>query len=523
MKKLFTFLAAALFTVAGFGQVNPDSIWAEDFESYADESSNPINEINDGLLYYPPSPPTFTPGYYSNVNETYYPLKTETKWDVEFGFLVVKPEFTFSIQDVSGNNVFQIDNVEKSTPSGFATWSSDLIDVSGNNFNISIEVAWDNSTTYDVSDYILIELYVDGSLVGTLGENGTYFNSSLNSSEIFLSDNFLSGNGLRVVVSSVNNTGGAITFDNIEVNKYTPENNTIYEIQYTTDPAESGTYPSPMVDEIVTIKAAVTAVRDGFGYYLQETDGNGFTTTPPFGATTIADWHGIYVNDASLNATIKIGDVVEVTGTVKENAGVTVITLVTSSTITTDDPIFYLQDLIFEELNEGNESVLNSIRFFRVIDPSNSGDIIQFIAGIGESGTAGVYSYLVPIDNNLLDDFPIYNRTDRLYEQIIGVTNYNSSGFNLSPRDYLSDFNWAYVPVAVDNNSVDANRITAISSTIVLETASASNASIYNLSGQLVKEVNVTSGRTEIEMNAGVYIVKMNVGNDVITEKVLVK
>lgn len=496
MKKLFTLFIALSFVTIGFAQ-----IWTEDFES---------NTVGDGLYYYsvevPPGTGNFITGIASNV--------TSPPWDVEYGFVVVKPAFTFSVQDVSSNNVFQIDNVERNAPEGNAKWVSELIDVTGKKFNASVDVTWDNAATYDVSDYIKMEFYVDGSVAQTINMTGTYLTANP-SPETFTSNNFLTGSQLRVVISSVNNTSDSITFDNVIVNEYVTSNTSIYDIQYTTTPGPNGTYPSPMVDQIVSIKGAVTAIKSGFGYYLQEADGSD-------AMAGLADWSGIYVNDQALAATVEVGDIVQLTGTVKENAGITIINLVTSSTITEDAPIGYNPDLIYTELEERNESVLNSVRYFRVIDANNSGDVVIFTAGIGLDPTPGVYAYLVPIDNNISDDWPLYNNPGRLYEQITGITNYNSGSFNLSPRD-VSDFNWSFVPVESETVNIDANRISAISNSIVLESENATDVSIYNLAGQVVKQLNVQAGRTEIEMNAGVYVVKMNTGNDIITEKVLVK
>ena len=85
---------------------------------------------------------------------------------------------------------------------------------------------------------------------------------------------------------------------------------TIYDVQYTDVPGPDGTYPSPMVDQDVTVVGIVTGAHFDHG-------SNMFFMSDPEGGA----WHGIYVFD--FDAGPSLGDEVEVTGTVTEYYGLT--------------------------------------------------------------------------------------------------------------------------------------------------------------------------------------------------------
>ena len=99
---------------------------------------------------------------------------------------------------------------------------------------------------------------------------------------------------------------------------------TIYDIQYTTN-AGDGTYPSPMVDQDVTVTGIVTGANFGSDIYF-------FMSDPEGGA-----WHGIYIYD--FVAGPALGDEVEVTGTVSEYYGFTELTYCTVTILSSGNPV----------------------------------------------------------------------------------------------------------------------------------------------------------------------------------------
>ncbi|MCK5052313.1 MAG: hypothetical protein KAS53_11365 [Candidatus Cloacimonetes bacterium] len=86
---------------------------------------------------------------------------------------------------------------------------------------------------------------------------------------------------------------------------------TIYDVQYTDVPGPDGTYPSPMVDEEVTVIGIVTGVEfSGFkdNFFIEMSNG--------------IPWSGVYVFMAG-DTTLVVGDEIELTGTVREYYGFT--------------------------------------------------------------------------------------------------------------------------------------------------------------------------------------------------------
>lgn len=494
MKKLFTLAFIVLFVSSGFAQ-----IWSEDFEGDA---------INDGLNY-----AAIGPGVIYPVNPS------SGNWSTDYGYLVPKGSLIFSVQTSSGGGQnFEIQNIEKSGPTGSATFSTDTfsIDVAINKLQASLILSWESGISL-IDDYFQVEFVMDGSVVQTITRTGTDF-SGIAGVDTIKSNVFESGTNMFMRITALNNTNSSMFMDSILVVEIIDEVvlTDIYDIQYTTIPGEDGTYPSPLLGQEVTIEGTVTGSNIG-GYYVQQEDGHDGDNVLPVDNSA---WTGIYV--ANTLITPSAGDIVRVTGTIVENQGKTEIlsTGVNAAIVGSGDAI--IPNMIYSLIEEKYESVLITARFYRVVFSDvdelvypNVGSII----GIGE-GATHAYEILVDRDMDEMIIFPV-NKT-RLFDRIYGIGNYYSNTFRISPRD-AADYPATNVPVPTVDVNLMQNRVSSISNNIILESSNIAQASIYNLAGQMVNTLNVQEGRTEVNMEAGIYIVKLNTGNKVITEKVLVK
>jgi|GEM_PF-363689 len=187
--------------------------------------------------------------------------------------------------------------------------------------------------------------------------------------------------------------------------------NTIYGIQYTTDPG-SGTYPSPCVGESVTVRGIVYAVY-GSNYFIAEDEG---------------PWHGIYVYRGG---NVSVGDEVEVTGNVVEYYGFTEFSspsnvevlssgnplygpsLVTVDEIPYDDP----------DVSEGYESVFVEVRDITVTAEANNYWIWTFTDATGEEGKADDWGYRA--QPSVGDEYAVLR----------GPLAYDYSEYKIMPRD----------------------------------------------------------------------------------------
>jgi hypothetical protein len=90
---------------------------------------------------------------------------------------------------------------------------------------------------------------------------------------------------------------------------------TIYEVQFTTDPGLDSTYPSLLVDSLVTITGVVTEDHSHSSSHFHIQD-----DTDPQG--TGGAWNGIYVYDAG-DYSPTVGDKIQITGEIQEYYGKT--------------------------------------------------------------------------------------------------------------------------------------------------------------------------------------------------------
>jgi hypothetical protein len=190
---------------------------------------------------------------------------------------------------------------------------------------------------------------------------------------------------------------------------------TIYEVQYTTDPGDGGTYPSPCEDQEVTLTGIVYARYSGKGFFIAEAEGA---------------WHGIYAYypGGDLPA---IGDEVEVTGTVKEYYGITELSEgVTYSVLSSGNALYgptivQTADIPFNNptVSEEYEDVFVEARDVLVTAGIDTHGIWTFSDGSGGSAKADDWGYHLEPD------------VDEEFAIVRGALVYDFDEYKVQPRD----------------------------------------------------------------------------------------
>lgn len=172
--------------------------------------------------------------------------------------------------------------------------------------------------------------------------------------------------------------------DNVGHTSYEPENApnelitytvvqsipaTIYEIQFTTDPGADSTYPSPLLDSLVTVTGVVTGDHSVsyHHFYLQDID-------DPYG--TGGAWNGVYVFDYGAYDPAQ-GDKLTVTGNISEYHGKTELEPITDPVLISSgnplpDPVeVQTGEILFDsKVAEPYEGVLLKVSDVTVTDPA---------------------------------------------------------------------------------------------------------------------------------------------------------
>jgi hypothetical protein len=196
---------------------------------------------------------------------------------------------------------------------------------------------------------------------------------------------------------------------------------TIYEIQYTTNPGVDNTYPSPYANQIVTVTGIVTAT----GYHASS--GPKFFISDQVGGP----WRSIFIDDAT--HPVQIGDLVSVTGTVKEYYGMTEIRQcnainVLSSNNSLPHPINLTSGQLASE--EAYECSLAKIQNITCTTSPNAQNELVVDDGTGSAKIDdGFFSGAVP--------FPINSGVGVIYNYIIGIIDYSHGTYCLQPRSAL--------------------------------------------------------------------------------------
>ncbi|MCF7911931.1 MAG: T9SS type A sorting domain-containing protein [Candidatus Cloacimonetes bacterium] len=187
---------------------------------------------------------------------------------------------------------------------------------------------------------------------------------------------------------------------------------TVYDIQYTTDPSGD----SPLAGQIVTVSGIVTATN----WYVSGNANRFFISDPEGG-----EWHGIFVFNYDFE--VELGDEVELTAEVSEYFGFTELTNLTELTVlSSGNPVPEPLEVTTLAVSgtEAYESVLVQVNDVVVtVGPNNYGE--AFIDdGSGECQTDdAMYSY-EPVAGNE-------------YQYIIGIVDYSYDEYGLNPRSAM--------------------------------------------------------------------------------------
>ena len=295
---------------------------------------------------------------------------------------------------------------------------------------------------------------------------------------------------------------------------------TIYDIQYTTDPGTDGTYPSPLVDQEVTVTGIVTANN-----YYSSGNANRFFISDPVGGA----WHGVFV--FNFDATPNIGDEVEVTGTVSEYYGFTELGNVTVSILGEGNPVpdaapVSTGDLASGEAYEGVLTRLSNVTVTQL--PDNYG---QWYVDDG-SGEC-------QIDDAIFSYSPVIGQT---FGSITGAVDYSYDEYGLNPRSE-SDLVMTFaadnmIPASAELAGCFPNPYYAANSKVNISFAVKNNSfvtvEIYNLKGQRVKQLvssQLSAGpysviwngkdKNNVAVGSGIYLYKLKTDNVTLTKKMI--
>lgn len=300
---------------------------------------------------------------------------------------------------------------------------------------------------------------------------------------------------------------------------------TIYDIQYTEEAGPDGTYPSPMVDQEVTVTGIVTGANFN-------SDGKFFMSDPEGGA-----WSSIYVYDWEVAPAL--GDEVEVTGTVVEYYGYTELSFVTITILSSGNEVpapmaVSTLDLAVPALAEQYESCLVELTDLEVTEAQNDYGEWYVTDGSGACQIDDGYFYLDEVTP------PIEITAGMTWAKIIGNVDYSYDFYGVNPRtpaDLIYELNAdeTALPLNVElgNNYPNPfNPTTTISYN--LAEAAPVELSIYNTKGQLIDTlVNATveAGTHSVvwdgtdsrngDLSSGVFFYKIKSGRFTSTKKMI--
>ncbi len=218
---------------------------------------------------------------------------------------------------------------------------------------------------------------------------------------------------------------------------------TIYEVQYTTDPGGDGTYPSPLEGEIVTVSGIVTANHYfSSGYFIQDPAGG--------------PWQGILVWDETYGMA-EVGEYLEVTGEVYEYYGQTEINYVQARTqLSPQEPLPPAAVAASGDLlQEAYENVYSRLNGVTVTSPPDNDNQWTVDDGSGDC----------LVDDNLFDPVAagLTIETGTQFEQLLGIVIWRHEEFALNPRG-LEDFvaGMAETVVTVPELTVPLDEVIAV-------------------------------------------------------------
>ncbi|MFA7056071.1 MAG: metallophosphoesterase [Candidatus Cloacimonadales bacterium] len=209
---------------------------------------------------------------------------------------------------------------------------------------------------------------------------------------------------------------------------------TIYDVQHTTNPGSDGTYPSPHVNQIVTLTGIVTA--DNFS-------SNRFFISMPEGGA----WKGIYIYHSY---SVNVGDKVTVTGKVTEYWGFTELKNVSNVTIISSGHSVAPTLITTGQLNtnEAYESVLVKIVDAQVVESYDQYNNFKINDGTGSS-YVGVGC--VDLQNHGFDAI-----VGSMLTSITGVVDYSFNNYYLNPRS-INDVIIGEMPITIATDDMFIN------------------------------------------------------------------
>jgi len=254
----------------------------------------------------------------------------------------------------------------------------------------------------------------------------------------FLDDNSygssVHGNGLS--------NGGTLNYAKIQL-AFDFENSsvtTIHDIQYTEN-AGDGTYPSPLVDQEVTISGIVTATNWAENRFFM-------CDLPEFGS---GPWHSIYVYNTA-DTYPELGDIVQVTGTVYEYLGFTEIINPTYTVISSGHPVPEALNVAVNALATPNsaelyESCLVAINNVTVIEGLDQYGQWYVTDGVGNCQIDNAFFFLDEVDP------PIVVEVGYTFQRIKGILDYSYNVYGLNPRFPLDLYSSDIVYGDIDYNA----------------------------------------------------------------------
>ena len=210
---------------------------------------------------------------------------------------------------------------------------------------------------------------------------------------------------------------------------------TIYDIQYTTNPGQDNTYPSPYDGQDVTVTGIVTA--DNYS-------SNRFFISMPEGGA----WKGVYVYH---NYSLNVGDEVSVTGEVSEYHGFTEIYGVSNVSVLSSNNTVQPTNITTGQLNtmEAYEGVLVTINNAQIVESYDEYGNIEINDG---TGNAFVGNGCISLMSNNFDAI-----VGSMLSSITGVVGYSYGDYYLNPRS-INDVVVGNMPITIATDDLFINQ-----------------------------------------------------------------
>jgi hypothetical protein len=275
----------------------------------------------------------------------------------------------------------------------------------------------------------------------------------------------------------------------------------IYDIQSSTSDGDASEY----VGSKVSVSGIVTAIA-GSNFWIQEPDATKGSDYPA--------WSGIFAYDATTAAALALGDEINIEATVAEYSNATELKDVTKLTVLSQGNAMMPASIAAADALEPFESVLITIQNAEVTsDPNNYGEF-TINDGTGDYVVDDKIFAYTPTIGDVLD--------------ITGVTTYSYGAYKLLPRD-ANDI------VVVSTTGLDDLSATAVSiypnpshGKFYVQLGDAYQANtkveVFNVVGMKVFETYTSNFKSEIDlsgMKQGVYYVRVDDGNSILTQKIM--